>query len=252
MTPMLDKQRVRQRFRKALATYNSQAQIQERMADLLLQIVRQKVGSEFGRVLEIGAGTGLLTAKIRHQLKIDTFAANDLVDEAAPFVAAAFPGARCIPGDAETCDQLPGQLDLIMSNATFQWMTDSRGFLRKLRGLLRPGAHLVFSSFGPDNFKEISRLVQPGLAYPGFSELHDLCAEEYRIVYCQEENVTLHFPDIFSVMRHMQSLGVNGIRPHRWTRAAWRDLAGRYHETFGTRRGLPLTYHPFYFALQAQ
>lgn len=220
------------------------------MARALAALVKQKIGNRFGRVLEIGCGTGLLTRQLQAQLEIDTFFANDLVPEAEPYAREIFPRVRFFSGDAEAITHFPGQLDLVVSNAAFQWLAEAEAFLEKIRGLLRTGGHLVFSTFGPENLREINRLLGIGLYYPDFERMEAVCEKAFEVLYGREESMALHFPDVFSVLRHLQSLGVNGVTQHAWSRASWRDLARRYHEEYGTQQGLPLTYHPFFFVLR--
>jgi malonyl-ACP O-methyltransferase BioC len=250
MIATIDKDRVRLRFKKGLRTYGQHATVQRRMGSNLLEIVRREIGARFDRVLEIGSGAGLLTELIHRRLEVGTFFANDLLTEAEPYVLRAFPGARFIPGDAEMMEGFPKHLDLVISNAAFQWLTDAGAFLHSIHGLIRPGGSLVFSSFGPGNLAEISELLHVGLPYRDCEELEALCGWGFETVYGKEETVVLHFPNAHAVLKHMQGLGVNGIRKHSWSKASLRDLEDRYHRGYGSEQGLPLTYRPLYLALR--
>jgi len=70
-----------------------------------------------------------------------------------------------------------GSVDLILSNATFQWCNDlARTFQECLR-VLRPGGLLMFTTFGPDTLKELRSAwsqIDGHTHVSPFPDMHDL------------------------------------------------------------------------------
>jgi trans-aconitate 2-methyltransferase len=112
-----------------------------------------------GRVVDLGCGSGELTAELHEQMG----GAETLgIDRSASMLAQApsAPGLRFEQGDLATFSE-PGW-DLIFSNAAFHWVPDHPGLLRRLRGLLTPGGQLAFQI--PANFDHTSHVVAARLA----------------------------------------------------------------------------------------
>ncbi len=92
------------------------------------------------RVLDLGCGTGTLTAEIARR------GADVLgLDAAADMVAAA--RAKHPAGRFERADghdfAVPDQVDAVFSNAALHWMTRPRAVLASVRRALRPGGRFV-------------------------------------------------------------------------------------------------------------
>ncbi|NTW55464.1 MAG: malonyl-ACP O-methyltransferase BioC [Chlorobiaceae bacterium] len=256
MHGMIDKKLVRERFRKSLSTYAEHAVVQNAMASELSDMIcRSCVERSFGRVFEVGSGTGALTGELLKRCRVGSYFANDLVDESHAYlkkVFERFPVGEFgfIDGDIESGGAMPDGLDLVLSNATLQWLEDFEGFLLKARRSLNPGGMLAFSTFGPLNMHEISAVGQTGLAYRSLETIERLAGRYFESCECREEQVKMEFSSPEAVLRHIRATGVNGISRRYWTKSRYLDFLDSYRERFSSRDGVSLTYHPIYCCLK--
>ena len=137
----------------------------------LVEEILSHGGEGFDSALEIGCGTGLLSRELARQLHIRKFVANDLVAECGPRVEGAvkqLPGQAFSfhPGDIERIDLPPAAFDLVASNAVFHWLDDPAGLLERLAATLRAGGLLAFTTFGPDNLREVAAVGEQGAPLP--------------------------------------------------------------------------------------
>ena len=65
----LNKDKIRLRFARAAATYDSEAVVQLKVAKRLMALLREYVITPPARMLEIGSCTGLLTAQLHTMFK---------------------------------------------------------------------------------------------------------------------------------------------------------------------------------------
>ena len=257
MTHYADKSRVRHSFFKSMYSYNQHAEAQTRMAEELLEALWRIHPAGFGRALEIGCGSGLLTERFLKRFAVETFVANDLVEECGMLVEDIFQQHSSgdftfAGGDIETLADLPGKLDLILSNATFQWLHDFDGFLARLKTALKPGGLLAFSTFGPENCREIREVTGNSLTYRPFQNVLASLQAHFEVAFSNEETVPLHFASPMDVLRHLRLTGVNGVSSQKaWTKADLAHFEQAYREHFGEFNRVPLTYHPLLFIVSA-
>jgi malonyl-ACP O-methyltransferase BioC len=249
MPQNIDKKRVQTSFSKSLYSYNQHAVVQTSMANKLIEGLKSLKQFRYDAVLEIGCGSGVLTERFMKNFQTGHFYVNDLVPEYQQVVAVIckqYPGSSFsyIGGDIEGIQNLPEQLDLLISNATFQWLEDFKGMLAKIHRILKPGGLLAFSTFGPWNLEEIRALSGNSLHYLGYEELRMFLSEYFEIISCSEELVTLKFPSPRYVLKHLCFTGVNGISGRQWTKTTLREFEQEYWQRFGNDRQVPLTYHP--------
>ena len=111
----IDKTLVQRRFRRSAASYRKAALVQRETAGKLLDHFHLAAGErEFDRILEIGAGDGVLTELVETRFDYRELVLLDLVPEWEPFHRER-PRCRFLAGDVETVE-LPGPFDLILSN----------------------------------------------------------------------------------------------------------------------------------------
>jgi len=162
MNLTIDKALLHRHFSLHAGQYDAVTEVQRAMGQALLALVAPWLPLAPGaRVLELGCGTGRLTARLAQLAPGATILALDL----APAMLAqarlrlgARPGLRLLAGDAE---QLPAEVvaeapyDLIVSNAMVQWLHDPPTALRRYQALLAPRGVLAISTFGPETFTEL-------------------------------------------------------------------------------------------------
>ncbi len=252
----LNKGLIRQRFGRHLHGYHRHAFVQREMAERLAAMIGEALPEgRVGRMLEIGAGTGAFTAEILSRVRVGTFYANDLVPECRQFVetAAALHKVELrdfLAGDIERYDPLPDRLDLVASGATVQWLEDTAGFFGRMAGVLRPGGLLAFSTFGPDNMREVRSIESVGLRYHTLHELREMAGERFEVLAVEEECRELDFIGPEAVLRHIRRTGVNGLERRTWTKSRHRTFIERYRRAFPSGEGVHLTYHTMYFVLR--
>ena len=148
--------RVQRSFSRSFGTYHNSADQQARIADRLVQELRDcGAPREFNSALELGCGTGHLTQKLLSEFRFGALAINDLSPEAR--LTARTAGARFLSGDA-TRIKWPDQPGLIASASMIQWLRDPAAFLRKAAAALPPGGWLAVSGFGPEQYRELVQL----------------------------------------------------------------------------------------------
>lgn len=252
MQQRIDKQLVRERFSKALGSYREHAVVQQEMALVLADMICGAVPlRSFGKVFEVGAGTGSLTAAILDRCSVETYIANDLVAESRSHiileVSRLSPASFAfLSGDIETLEELPGQLDLVASNATLQWFSDLDGFFRKMACCLNPGGIFAFSTFTAGNMREIAAIEQTGLCYPDLSFLESLAGRYFEKIASKEEHIRIAFDSPGEVLRHIRKTGVNGVVRRAWTKGRYQQFLHRYREAYSCENGVYLTYRPVY------
>jgi trans-aconitate 2-methyltransferase len=97
------------------------------------------------RVLDLGCGTGELTAWLHRALQAsETLGIDNSEAMLAASAAHAVPGLRFEYGDVTALDlEALGTFDLVLSNATLHWVTGHETLFPRLLGLVRPGGQLA-------------------------------------------------------------------------------------------------------------
>ncbi|AOA57438.1 malonyl-ACP O-methyltransferase BioC [Acinetobacter larvae] len=254
---MIDKSQVARRFAKAQQSYADAAVLQQQICQQLMQDIQHYVPqAAYGRVFEIGCGSGNLSQLLVQQHAITQLYLNDL----CPEVQAHFPLdpriQSCI-GDIEQI-ALPHALDLIVSSAALQWVHDLPTLLGKLRSHLKPQGYLCFSSFSVENLIEIKQLTKQGLHYYALNDVVAMLRNAgFELLHATEHIQQLRFNSPKAVLEHLRATGVTATADgFRWTKQslaqfytdyqqfAVLDAAGQLH--------YPLRYHPIYLIARSQ
>lgn len=237
-------------FEKSFGEYGKAARVQRRIASRLAALTAKRISApDVKNVLEIGVGTGFLTSELAPRLRGAKWHLNDLsrrsLDYARTFIEG--PAPDFIEGDAQIQD-LPSGMDLIVSASCFQWFESLDGFFEKLAASCAPGAVMAFSTFLPDNFRELRSLCGKGLNYVGIVGVESLLNRAgFELLCAEAETIKLDFDTPEDVLRHLRSTGVKGTFAEFWTPAKLRNFSRQYREFFPGEKGVTLTYRPAYF-----
>ena len=235
---MIDKNLIHDRFAKNLESYNEHAKIQKRMAERVMSFVKNKSPKT---ILELGCGTGFLTKLIKENLNYENFTAIDIVGECKSYINSIDSNIEFIPYDIEEFLKTESRTyDLIISNASLQWVEDFEGVINSLKEHLNPNGELIFSTFGKENFREIYHILGTTLNYFSIQELQQMFPSAEIV----PEIHIMAFENAKEVLRHLQNTGVNAIEQQQWTKGDLAKFENAYLNICAKRP--MLTYNPIY------
>lgn len=256
MTPPLDPRQVRRAFARAAKTYSAHAVLQHTVEQRLLERL-EYVQTEPARVLDLGCGPGGAAAAMRRRWKSAHVVALDL---ALPMLRRIKPGwlrpvAR-VNADARALPFADASVDLLFSNLCLQWIDDLPALFDEFRRVLRPGAYLALSTFGPDTLHELRAAwasVDRAPHVSGFADIavagDALLHAGFRDPVLDSEHFTLTYDDAGALMRELKAIGAtnaDAARPRGLTgKTHWRRMLEAYESC--RRDGvLPATYEVIY------
>jgi len=215
---------VKKQFEKSMDKYNENAIVQRIMAQKLVSALT-KIRKDFPNVLEIGAGTGILTEELVKKITYQNYYANDLSEKSKKYLDKILPNYTFIAGNAQKIK--PPKSDLIIANAVFQWFKDLEKTADRLGRFLNPGGILAFTTFLPENFKEITKLAGVALEYKTLNETLKQVQGDMRfeILHREKFQHTLTFNSPLEILAHMKNTGVNSLT--RWTFKDVKDFCKR-------------------------
>ena len=258
----IDKELVRKRFARSAKTYGEYAVVQKRMArNLIKKLTTVITKKTYPRILDIGCGDGTLTALLLDQFQPKELIANDIVKDFKPLIKEIAKkhqatNTKFITGDIEIIP-LPGDIDLIASNAVFQWINHLEEFYANLANNINnrdracpASTTIAFTTFGINTLPEIRQITGQSLNYLPFNE-HRLLLEKYfKVISAHEETDVRHFETPTEVLKHLKQMGVNAIKTQRWKRTDLENFSNEYKKRFSHNNKVTLTYNPLYFILK--
>ena len=235
---------IKQRFSKCLKTYDNNASVQKKMAEILVSLVEKK---DIDAVLELGCGTGLLTKKLTQKIRFKTYTAIDMVKECENYIRNISEKIEFIPDDIENFKS-GKKYDLIISNASVQWVEDMESFLKNIKNLLSDNGIFIFSTFGKNNFKELKIFIKTPLEYYSMEELTQKLSD-FEIIKMEEDIISLEFNSPKEVLKHIKNTGVNALSQTIWTKSDLINFEKNYPQT--NQEKFSLTYNPVYIKTRA-
>jgi malonyl-CoA O-methyltransferase len=239
---IMKKELIKTRFSKSLNSYQKNAVVQKKMAEVLVSKIQKK---RFENVLEIGCGTGFLTKLLTEKINYKSYVATDIVEECKLFISKIDKNIEFTPCDIEKFKP-DRKFDLIVSNAVFQWVTDLSFLIKNLKSYLSQDGIIVFSTFGDKNFQELNNISNLSLNYLSLEELRKIFSD-YEIDCLEESEAMLEFPSIREMFEHMKKTGVNSLSEKTWTIKDFKRFEESYNATYTS---VHLTYNPVYVVIR--
>ncbi|MDQ5915628.1 MAG: malonyl-CoA O-methyltransferase [Pseudomonadota bacterium] len=243
-----EKHRIRSTFDRAAASYDAAAVLQRAVCERLLAL-RPEADTDTPHILDAGCGTGYGARLLRQRWPQARISAADFATSMAAKTAAE--GIDCVLADIEALPFRPACFDGYWSSLTVQWC-DSRRVLAEGARVLKPGGWLALSSLGEATYSELRTAFagidrhQHTLDFSTADQLAEAAhAAGLQQVSLHRETITLHYPDLRSLLGAVKAIGANALGPGRRTgmmgKSAWAALTAAY-ELHRTAAGLPASY----------
>ena len=260
----IDRRRVRQSFDSHAAEYDRHAVVQKRVLARFVDLLPE--GGGWGRILDIGCGTGTLLEKLALRFPAAGLVGLDLafgMGRAARQRLSGLDRVAFLAADAEALPFADASFDLVVSTSTFQWLEGLEPAFGEVRRVLRPGGAFCFALFGEKTLHELRASYRAALAAAGGggvdrthsfkgvagveSALRSAGLEVERLG--AELEVESH-PDVPELLRSIRRIGAgNAVRsPGRGLaeRRVMVEMMAHYRREYGREGSIPATYEVIY------
>ncbi|EFO9465505.1 malonyl-ACP O-methyltransferase BioC [Campylobacter jejuni] len=212
--------------------YEKHAKVQDFMGLKLCEILKDLKISHFEKVFEFGCGRGELSKKLQNFITFDEYLKNDILDFKENSSILIFDMNEIAKQDLSK-----EKFDLIVSNATLQWL-DLKRIIPSLRDMLNQNGILLLSTFAEQNLKEIKQSTGFGLNYFSLNKLEQIFKVYFNEVKITQELIKLSFDNALDVFRHLKLSGVNSLGFYPLNKGFLKE----FEEKFQNK----LTYHPVF------
>ncbi|EAJ7677011.1 methyltransferase domain-containing protein, partial [Campylobacter jejuni] len=183
-------------------------------------------------VFEFGCGRGEFSKKLQNFITFNEYLKNDILNFKENSNILIFDMNEIAKQDLSK-----EKFDLIVSNATLQWL-DLKRIILSLRDMLNQNGILLLSTFAKQNLKEIKQSTGFGLNYFSLNELEQIFKVYFNEVKITQELVELSFDNALDVFRHLKLSGVNSLGFYPLNKGFLKE----FEEKFQNK----LTYHPVF------
>jgi malonyl-CoA O-methyltransferase len=254
--PSVDSSQVRRNFSRQASAYDGHAQVQQRAAERLLQILLAE-GPLNGRALEIGTGTGYLGAALSDLAPALQLAVSDLAHGMTRQAACRLPSALAFDADAQALPLRDGSVELVLSSSVYQWVNDLALAFGEAKRVLKEGGRFAFTLFGEQTLLELRDAHRRAAAelgrsshaqeFPAVAEIQQrLTAAGFGILRLQTDLEVEFHAEVRDLLRELKAIGAGNAAVGRPTGLASRHLMERmmilYRQYYGRRRGIPATW----------
>ena len=238
---------IRRRFDRAGASYEAAAEVQRVVAEGLAGLCPERLT---GRVLEIGAGSGLLTRLLAPRLaKGGLYVALDL--SPGMLTQAVLPAGVCrLAANGEAVPFAPGTFDFLASASAMHWYADPAASIAANLALVRPGggfALAVYVAGTLGELEEASRATGFGSVYPmqPASYYRDMLKSLPGVVWqIKETRHTVVHDSVRALLKSLKGAGVTHTAGRRVASPGrYRDFGRYYASRFGAGGGVVAGYH---------
>lgn len=236
-TPPVNRQHIRQHFSHAAPSYDDAAILQKTVAERVDERLELTTLNPLV-VVDVGAGTGLLTQKVIQRYPQAQHIAIDLSEgmlaqarqrlkapkfKWLPQQIWSKDAAQLINADAYALPLADQSVDLLVSNLMLQWCDDLDRVFSEFRRVMRSQGLLMFTTFGPDTLKELKQawaVADPqGQHVNQFVDMHDIGDALIRNGFGQPvmdvEHFTLTYDKPIGVLKDLKAIGATNSSLNR-------------------------------------
>ncbi|WP_454780226.1 malonyl-ACP O-methyltransferase BioC [Legionella sp. WA2022007384] len=246
-------------FNHHAAEYERAAKVQQEIGVRLLERL-QYLNMKPQRILDLGCGPGFFSYELSQMYPKAQVVGLDLA-QLMLIQAQKKQGWRrkwpLVAADMVHMPFVTGAFDLIFANQVIHWGGPLQRVFRELNRVMNANGCLMFTTLGPDTFKELKHAwsgVNQHAHVNEFADMHDvgdcLMSEHFLEPVVDMELLAVHYETLPQLLQALKAQGVININPQRnqglTGKMAWRQFEQNY-STLQTDKGkYPLTYEVVY------
>jgi NADH dehydrogenase [ubiquinone] 1 alpha subcomplex assembly factor 5 len=227
------------------------------------------ITKKFPMAVEVNSGKNILLSHLaKDQNGIQQLILQDDVPELVetPLVevdAGKFQKIHRVLGDAEAMPYKSKSLDLCIAVNHLHFVNGMEDMFKEFGRVLKPDGVLIGALLGDETLFElrsslmlaeqereggISAHISPTIGIRDLGNV--ISAAGFNLPTVDSDSLTVYYPDIFVLMKHLQSMGENNILSERRgyiPPETWLAAASIYEKMYGTEQGIPATFEILYF-----
>ncbi len=254
----IDSQRVRGNFSEHAGNYDSYASVQKRVVKLLCGTLKDNVLLE-GPLLDVGTGTGALTAALLDGSQREQFVVMDIAHGMTQAAGQRLSGCRACDGDARHLPFTDGVFAGVVSSSVYQWVDCLPSAFAEVNRVLNPGGCFAVALFGERTLYELRTSHRKAMSeqknarlshtqdFPTQNEVAEALAASG--MSCQflsstmEVEYHLDVPDLLRQLKQIGASNASADRPRGLaSRKVMQSMIALYERDYRCAAGLPASY----------
>jgi malonyl-CoA O-methyltransferase len=231
---------VKKNFSRYPDYYHNSAVTQKKAASELVQMIASAGNFDgYSDILEIGCGTGFLSAGLAELFSGAAITVTDISPAMLDFCR------NILPPNTESCfsfmehditDGCPGgSYDLVVSSLVFQWIPDFSTLMHDIHAHLKNGGSLIFATLTDGTFADIQRIfnnMEIPFPMPPLAAADELLAalDGFTNVTFHEEKYVEKYSSMKEFLNHIQGTGAGNATGRKVPVSALRKLIKEYDD----------------------
>lgn len=244
----------RNNFDKVAEYYNNNAHAQKIAAKRLIEILKSMGESNFQNILELGAGSGILTNLIKNNFDYENIICSDLAYNFLKF--------NSEPSKVQ-CDILKLPLkqesfDWVTSSSTFQWIYNFDELLKEIKFVSKNHFKGAFSIFLKGTFYEMDKVNK----LTGFGNILEMKDSRYyletfykngfNVDISYEEKHTIFFDTVREFLESHKMTGAT-VKANKFiSKNNYNSFLKYYKKLFSIKNKIPVSYNIGYYIITKQ
>ncbi len=239
-------------FSKNAHTYDRYSMIQQEVFARLCSKIPLRV-TDYKTLLDVGCGTGVHAQTLFEKYPEISYTGLDFSESMIAIAKQNHARGTFLVGDVATFLSSTS-FDLVLSNATLQWVPHLSQVLSHMKTMISPAGHIAISMFGPQTFMELQGILNQILGRPKMlassrflssQEVFSLGTALFPHAQCEQHLIRKVYPNLISLLRHIKYTGTNPTTGTwgLWTPRLIREIERAYLTTY---RHIVASYHVFY------
>jgi malonyl-CoA O-methyltransferase len=241
---------VRSAFNKASGQYDEHAFLQKEIATRL-DAKLDVISGESSVILDLGAGTGLLSKQLSKRFPDSQLICLDFAQASLNYN----PSSNKICADAYQLPLADNSVDMVISSLMMQWCPDLKQLFSEIHRVLKNNGLILFSTFGPDTLKELKKswlVVDSDTHVNTFTDMHDIgdqmLGAGFQSPVMEMETLTLTYQTVMDLLRDLKAIGAQTVSTRSKSLMGKNkfQLMIKMYESYRKDGKLPATYEVIY------